>query len=120
MQTVAALIGAAVLTRISEDYEPAAHPPRARWIPTSILAPGLAIGFVNVQYPVVAGFLILHLARFGKAGPTAFSAYALLILLSRFFLGGLPDRIHPAITYYCGLGGMAIGLSLIATGPSTV
>ena len=120
MQTVAALIAAAVLTQVSEEYEPAAHPPRRRWMPASIVAPGLAIGFVNVQYPVVAGFLILHLARYGNAGPAAFSAYALLILLSRFFLGGLPDRFHPAITYYAGLVAMAAGLIVIAAGPSPV
>ena len=118
MQTVAALIAAAVLTQVSEEYQPAAHPPRRRWMPRSIVAPGLAIGFVNVQYPVVAGFLILHLARYGKAGPAAFTAYALLILLSRFFLGGLPDRFHPAITYYAGLVAMAVGLVVIAAGPS--
>ena len=52
--------------------------------------PGIAVGFVNVQYPVVAGFLILHLQRSGNAGPMAFTAYAAMILLSRFFLGGLP------------------------------
>jgi len=120
MQTVAALVAAAILTRVSEEYHPASHPRRRRWIPASIIAPGLAIGFVNVHYPVVAGFLILHLARYGKAGPAAFSAYALLILLSRFFLGGLPDRFHPAITYYVGLAAMAAGLMVIGAGPGPV
>src|SRR6185369_9491260 len=84
------------------------------------LAPGLAIGFVNVHYPVVAGFLILHLARHGNSGPMAYSAYAMLILLSRFFLGGLPDRIRPAITFYGGLIFMAIGLVVLSRGPSPV
>jgi MFS family permease len=69
---------------------------------------------------VVAGFLILHLARHGNSGPAAYSAYAMLILLSRFFLGGLPDRIRPSITYYSGLVAMALGLVVIATGPSPV
>jgi MFS family permease len=114
MQVVAALAAFAILTRIPEEYRPPAHPVRQRLVPASIVAPGIAIGFVNVHYPVVAGFLILHLARFGNAGPVAFSAYALLILVSRFFLGGLPDRIHPAITYYGGISLMAIGLVLIA------
>jgi MFS family permease len=66
----------------------------------------------------MAGFLILHLAPHGNSGPAAFSAYALLVLFSRFFLGGLPDRIQPAITYYGGLAGMALGLIVIANGPS--
>jgi MFS family permease len=120
MQTVAALLAFAILTRVPEDYNAADHPRRRRWPPASIFAPGIAVGFVNVHYPVIAGFLILHLARHGNSGPTAFSAYALMILLSRFFLGGLPDRVHPAITFYSGLVAMAIGLSVIATGPSPI
>jgi len=119
-QTVAALAAFAMMTRVPEEYRPAAHAKRSRWIPPSILAPGVSIGFVNVHYPVLAGFLILHLARFSGAGPVAFSTYASLILVSRFFLGGLPDRIHPAITYYGGISLMAIGLVLIALARTTV
>ena len=78
-----------------EDYHPEPHAPRRKWLPRSILAPGIAIGFVNVQYPVVTGFLILHLKSHGNSGPVAFSAYAGMILLSRFFLGGLA-RPHRA------------------------
>ncbi len=123
MQVVAAALAIAILMQVPEEYQPATHPVRRRWVPRSIVAPGIAIGFVNVHYPVVAGFLILHLARFGKpgfgsAGSLAFSAYALLILVSRFFLGGLPDRIHPAITYYGGISAMAIGLVMIAWAPT--
>jgi MFS family permease len=93
MQMITALIAFAVLMRVPEDYRPEAHSGRRPWIPSSLIAPGIAIGFVNVHYPVVVGFLILHLARHGNSGPAAFSAYAGVILLSRFFLGGLPDRI---------------------------
>ncbi len=118
MQTVAALVAFVALTRIPESYVPAPHAPRRRWIPRSIVAPGIAIGFVNVHYPVIAGFLILYLANHGNSGGAAFSAYALLILLSRFFLGGLPDRIPPAITFYGGLVAMAAGLAILASGPS--
>ncbi|HEY2016693.1 MAG TPA: MFS transporter [Bryobacteraceae bacterium] len=120
MQVIAALVAAALLTRVHEEYEPADHPPRRRWVPASLLAPGLTMGFVNVHYPVVAGFLILHLAKHGNSGPPAYSAYAMLILLSRFFLGGLPDRIHPAITFYGGLVAMSVGLMVIAASPSPV
>jgi MFS family permease len=67
---------------------------------------------------VITGFLILHLAKHGNSGPTAFSAYALLILLSRFFLGGLPDRMPPVITFYGGLAAMACGLSVLAVATS--
>jgi MFS family permease len=120
MQVVAALLAFLILTRVPEHYEPEAHPAPRRWIPVALITPGIAIGFVNVHYPVITGFLILHLARHGNSGPAAFSAYALLILLSRFFLGGLPDRIHPRITYYGGLAAMAIGLIILATGPGPV
>ena len=104
MQAVCALAAIALLSRIPEHYTPAPHRRRSgRWIPSILIPPGIAVGFVNVHYPVVAGFLILHLQRFGTTAAAAFSAYALTILLSRFFLGGLPDRIHPAITYYGGI-----------------
>ena len=117
-QVIAALVAFVVLTRIPEEYEPATHRRRRRWIPGYIVAPGIAIGFVNVHYPVITGFLILSLAKHGNSGPAAFSVYALSILLSRFFLGGLPDRVQPSITFYCGIAGMALGLSVIAVGPS--
>jgi len=116
-QVVAAVAAATLLLRIPEHYLPTVHKGPRQWIPSSLVSPGIAVGLVNVHYPVVTGFLILHLARFGNSGPTAFSAYALLILLSRFFLGGLPDRMHPAFTYYGGLVAMALGLSTLAVGP---
>jgi MFS family permease len=118
MQVIAALLAAAILTRVPEDYEVEAVAVRRRWAPLSLIAPGIAVGFVNVHYPVITGFLILHLTRNGNSGPAAFSAYALVILGSRFFLGGLPDRIHPGKTYYGGLVAMAAGLMVIATRPA--
>ena len=119
MQAVCAVAAIALLSRVPESYSPSGRVPgRAKWVPSILLRPGLAVGFVNVQYPVVAGFLILHLQRSGNAGPMTFTAYAATVLLSRFFLGGLPDRIHPAYTFYGGITLMAIGLVLIASGPA--
>jgi MFS family permease len=119
-QLIAALgaFGLALLVR--EDFRPHAAADRKKLPLLPLLIPGLAVGFVNVQSPVMAGFLILHLANHGGSGPAAFSAYALLILLSRFFLGGLPDRIHPAITFFAGVAIMAVGLGVIAGAPSPV
>jgi len=117
-QVLAALLAIAALSQVAEDYQPGEHPRRRRWMPSSMLAPGMAIGFVNVHYPVITGFLVLHLARHGNSGAAAFSVYALLILTSRFFLGRLPDRIDPAITFYGGLLAMAVGLSALAVGPT--
>jgi MFS family permease len=121
LQVVAALIAFAVVARVPEGYQGSGSGSKRRgWLPRRLIAPGIAVGFVNVHYPVVAGFLILYLLPRGNSGPAAFSAYALVVLLSRFFLGGLPDRIHPAITYYGGLVGMACGLIVIAMGPPPV
>src|ERR1041385_2385327 len=119
-QVIAALAAAAMLATIKEDFHPEPHEKSRRLVPRTLIAPGLAIGFVNVHYPVITGFLILHLASRGNSGPAAFSAYAGVILLSRFFLGGLPDRMQPAITFYFGLNAMAIGLSGIALSPPPV
>lgn len=116
-QIIAALAAATLLSRVPEDYQPSAHPRRSRWLRRDLIPAGISVGFVNVHYPVITGFLILHLARHGNAGPAAFSIYAGFVLLSRFFLGGLPDRIDPRITFYFGLCGMAAGLSILATAP---
>ncbi|HXJ42458.1 MAG TPA: MFS transporter, partial [Bryobacteraceae bacterium] len=120
MQLVLAAVAFVMLTRVPEAYSPDAHPPRRHWFPKTLIKPGLAIGFINVHYPVITGFLILHLMRHGNSGGTAFTAYALFILVSRFFLGGLPDRIHPGITFFGGIACMAAGLLIIAQGPGPV
>lgn len=84
----------------------------------SALLPGLALGLVNVHYPAFTGFLVLHLASNGNPGGKAFSAYAAMILCSRFLLSGLPDRFGPKVTFFGGLVAMIIGLSIIAAKPS--
>ncbi len=116
LQTATALAACAILYFVQEDYTPH-HKRGGRLIPSALIFPGIAVGFVNVHYPVIAGFLILHLSNHGNSGPAAFSAYACVILFSRFFFGGLPDKIAPYYTYYGGLLAMAIGLVVIAQGP---
>lgn len=119
-QTILALVGFALIARVPERYKPHRHHRKRIWLPRSIFAPGIAVGFVNVHYPVVTGFLILFLGQHGNSGRAAFSAYAVVILFSRFFLGSLPDRVHPRITFYIGLVFMALGLLVLASGPSPV
>ena len=119
-QIFAALTAATLLSQVPEDYQPSAHTRRRGWIRRALVPAGLSVGFVNVHYPVITGFLILYLARRGNAGPAAFSTYAAMVLLSRFFLGGLPDRIHPRITFYTGLVCMGLGLGILATGPAWI
>jgi MFS family permease len=116
LQVITALSGCLFSLTIREDFRPAAHHGK-RLSPRHVLIPGLAIGFVNVHYPVITGFLILHLATHGGSGASAFTAYALTILCSRFFLGSLPDRIHPSITFYTGLAFMATGLIMLGLAP---
>lgn len=116
-QLVAALAAFGLALLVREDFKPHHHRDEHRILSSSLLTSGLAIGFVNVHYPVIAGFLILFLAQHGGSGPAAFSTYALVVLLSRFFLGGLPDRIRPAITFYSGLAAMGTALLVLAAGP---
>jgi MFS family permease len=120
MQIILALVALAIVARVPEEYRPTVHTGPRHWNPRWLLRPGLAVGFVNVHYPVIAGFLILSLAQHGNSGGMAFSAYAGMMLLSRFFLGGLPDRFPPAIPYYIGLTAMGLGLIVLASGPPPV
>ncbi len=117
-QIVAALTAAALLSRITEDYRFEHHHRKSKWFRPELIWPGITVGLTNVYYPVVTGFLILYLAQRSGAGPVAFSVYAGFVLLSRFFLGGLPDRVHPRVTFYTGLVFMAIGLGIITAGPT--
>jgi len=116
LQVVTATAGCLFSLTVREDFRPSPHHGK-RLSPTSVLLPGLTIGFVNVHQPVITGFLILHLTTHGNSGPAAFSAYAITILCSRFFLGSLPDRIHPSITFYTGLVFMAVGLIMLGLAP---
>ena len=107
----------AALRFVPEHYTPPAVRERTSWIPRGAILPGLTLGFVNLHYPAVVGFLVLHLASSGNIGGTAVSVYAGMILLSRFFLGGLPDKLSPAITFYAGVGMMTTGLLITAAQP---
>ena len=116
-QVLAAGIAFLILTQVPEHFTPHQDGGTFKWPSRALLMPGLAVGFVNVHYPVITGFLVLHLARYGNSGKMAFTAYAGAMLCSRFFLGGLPDRVHPRVTYYFGLTAMAVGLLVLASGP---
>ena len=102
---------------VPEHYTPPPPRPRTTWVPRDAVLPGLVLGFVNIHYPAVAGFIVLHLAARGDIGGTAVALYAGMILLSRFFLGGLPDRLSPAITFYAGISMMTVGLLITAALP---
>jgi MFS family permease len=117
LQAVLAICAMLLLWQVKENWEPTPRNGPRQWVPGRLIFPGLAVGFVNVHFPVVAGFLVLHLATNSGAGREAFTAYAATILFSRFFLGGLPDRIAPAITFFLGLSCMAAGLIGVSLSP---
>jgi MFS family permease len=119
-QSLLALLSFTLLIRVPERFKPHPHKVKRNWLPRRMILPGLAVGFTNTHYPVITGFLILHLAQHGNSGPAAFTAYAVVILFSRFFLGSLPDRVHPKITYYTGLAAMTVGLLVLAAGPPPI
>lgn len=119
-QIVAGAIGFLMLTRVPEHFTPHHENTGFRWPSPSLIMPGLAVGFVNVHYPVITGFLVLHLARYGNSGFAAFTAYAAAMMTSRFFLGGLPDRLHPRVTFYFGLTCMSVALLALASGPRPI
>jgi MFS family permease len=120
VQLLLAGLGFLLLTRVPEHFKP--HPSNgvSIWFRPQMLTPGFTIGLLNVHYPVMTGFLILHLRNHGNSGRAAFTSYALVILLSRFFLGSLPDRVNPAVTYYFGVSAMAVGMLTLAAGPPPI
>lgn len=119
-QAVTALCAIAMLVPVPEIYHPHEQRRSSTGKPEGFWTAGFALGCVNLHYPVIAGFLILHLARHGNSGPAAFTAYAAVILCSRLVLGGLPDRLPPRALFFGGLASMAVGLLALAAGPPPV
>jgi MFS family permease len=90
---------------------------KASWIPREAVGPGIVLGLVNMHHPALAGFVVLHLAHRANCGGAAFSVYAAMVLVSRFFLGGLPDRMSARKIFLMGSTIMIAGLLLLATAP---
>jgi MFS family permease len=90
----------------------------ARWFPPPVVLPGIILGFGNVTYAAMSGFLILLLRQRGHDSAWAFSAFAFAVLFGRFMFGGLPDRMGPRRTLLIGYVFFAIGLVTIAVSHS--
>src|SRR3954470_4504741 len=103
----------AILIFTEEQLRPKAVA-RARWFPPQVVLPGIILGFGNVTYAAMSGFLILWLRERGHDSRWAFSAFAFAVLFGRFMFGGLPDRMGPRRTLYIGYVFFAIGLVTIA------
>jgi MFS family permease len=104
----------AILIFTEEQLRPKAVVP-SRWFPPQVVLPGIILGFGNVTYAAMSGFLILLLRERGHDSRWAFSVFAFAVLFGRFMFGGLPDRMGPRRTLYIGYVFFAIGLVTIAT-----
>lgn len=57
-------------------------------------APGAALALASVGYAALASFVVLHLDDRGIGhGAEVFTAFALTVVATRVFAGGLPDRL---------------------------
>ncbi len=90
----------------------------SRLVPEPSILPGFVLGFANVAYAAMSGFLILLLRERGLAGASAFTAFAGMVLFGRVALGSLPDRVGPRKTLFAGLLFLATGLTAIALSSS--
>ncbi|MCD6727325.1 MAG: MFS transporter [Solirubrobacteraceae bacterium] len=95
--------------------EPAGGWRMERWLPAATIKPGVALALSNVGYAALAAFVVLLLDERGIGhGASVFSVYAIALIVTRLFVGGLPDRIGPRrASTLAGLA-MAAGMAVIA------
>jgi MFS family permease len=115
--TASSLVVMAVISLMREEPRPHEHTP-ARWFPPPVLLPGIILGFGNVTYAAMSGFLILLLRARGHNTTWVFSAFAFAVLFGRAAFGGLPDRVGPRRSLYAGYVFLGAGLIAIAAGRS--
>ncbi|HUK16619.1 MAG TPA: MFS transporter [Bryobacteraceae bacterium] len=116
--TVSSLIVMAIVAVMREQPRPHEHAP-TRWFPPPVLLPGIILGFGNVTYAAMSGFLILLLRQRGHHTTWVFSAFAFAVLFGRAAFGGLPDRIGPRRSLFTGYVFLGAGLLTIAIGSSS-
>ncbi|HET7121827.1 MAG TPA: MFS transporter [Solirubrobacterales bacterium] len=104
------LLGAAVATRVPDDFQPLPHAQPHPLIAPEAVRPGLSVALASVGYATLAAFIVLLLESRGVGhGATVFGAFAAMIVLARLVAGDLPDRY--------GAAPVAVGATLVeATG----
>ena len=117
--TASSLAVVAIISFMREEPRPHEHE-RTRWFPPPVLLPGIILGFGNVTYAAMSGFLILLLRQRGHPANWAFPAFAFAVLFGRAAFGGLPDRVGPRRSLYAGYVFLAAGLLALAIGRSSV
>ena len=104
----APLLGAAIASRLPEDYAPAEETARGPFISREALGPGITFALSVFGFAAVSAFIVLSLDERGIGhGPEVFSVFAATVVATRLLAGGLPDRI--------GAARCAVGAALIET-----
>ena len=110
----APLLGAAIASRLPEQYEPTEESRQGPFISREALGPGVTFALSVVGFAAVSAFIVLSLDQRGIGhGPAVFSVFAATVVATRLLAGGLPDRIGPA---RCAVGAAVIeaaGLTLV-------
>src|SRR4051794_29261202 len=104
----APLLGAAIASRLPEQYDTSQDVDRGPFISREALGPGVTFALSVVGFAAVSAFIILSLDQRGIGhGPEVFSVFAATVVATRLLAGGLPDRI--------GAARCAVGAALIET-----
>jgi MFS family permease len=106
--TGAPLLGAAIASRLPEQYEPVEAARRGPFISREALGPGATFALSVFGFAAVSAFIVLSLDERGIGhGPAVFSVFAATVVATRLVAGGLPDRI--------GGARCAVGAALVET-----
>ena len=104
----APLLGAAIASRLPEQYEPTEASRTVPFISREALGPGVTFALSVFGFAAVSAFIVLSLDERGIGhGPEVFSVFAATVVATRLLAGGLPDRI--------GAARCAVGAALIET-----
>ncbi|HKH22648.1 MAG TPA: MFS transporter [Solirubrobacterales bacterium] len=93
----APLLGAAIATRLPEQYRATETGVRGPFISREALGPGVTFALSVFGFAAVSAFIVLSLDDRGIGhGPAVFSVFAATVVATRLLAGGLPDRVGPA------------------------
>lgn len=114
------LAGAAMAATLRDPHVPVPAASRPKFaLPREAVAPGAALALANIGFGTMSGFVVLHLdARGITHAATAFTAFALAVVVSRLFAGRAPDRFGAGPTAAAAFAGEAVGMAMLAAAQS--
>jgi len=113
------LVGTLIASRVADPFVPLVHAEPHPLIAPEAVGPGFAVALASLGYAAVATFIVLHLEARGIGnGALAFGAFAAMIVITRLFVGDLPDRLGAARVAIGATLGEAAGLVAIALAQS--